>query len=428
MGSIGRCNGTPGDDRERRVSPAHRGSLDGRGDPARVADRGPRRAGAAGLRQRLSSLSIFAGADLCDRAAGPQSADRLQRPDFARSWRFLRDRRLWRGDPDHQVRLALLGGDPDRERRLLRRRLSVRLSRAAAGGLYLALATFALAVAAPQILSYKGFDAYTGGSQGLQLAKPHPPFGLPFNIDQWLYLVCLACAAALFWAAANLVRGRVGRALVAIRDHPIAAEAMGVDAALYKTTVSASARSTPGSRGASAPSRSVSSRPTVSGCTLSLAFLVGIVVGGLASIGGAIFGALFIEFVPNYADQLSVYFGESAKALPGAIYGVLLILFMALMPSGVAGASGRCGSSRAVAFLKGRRDRIGCVGARLAKSNREEIHDNASHILEIRRRRRGRTALPAHGPPARRTRRGSPIRKSRSARPCPIAGQRRLTA
>src|SRR5271169_1987131 len=104
------------------------------------------------------------------------------------------------------------------------------------GGLYLALATFALAVAAPQILSYKGFDAYTGGSQGLQLAKPHTPFGLPLNIDQWIYLVCLACAAALFWAAANLVRGRVGRALVAIRDHPIAAEAMGVDAALYKTT------------------------------------------------------------------------------------------------------------------------------------------------------------------------------------------------
>src|SRR5450755_2258640 len=66
------------------------------------------------------------------------------------------------------------------------------------GGLYLALATFALAVATPQILSYKGFDAYTGGSQGLQLPKPHPPFGLPVNVDQWIYLVCLASAAALF--------------------------------------------------------------------------------------------------------------------------------------------------------------------------------------------------------------------------------------
>ena len=52
-----------------------------------------------------------------------------------------------------------------------------------------------------------------------------------------------------------------------------------------------------------------------------------------------LFGALFIEFVPNLADQLSVNFGESAKALPGAIYGVLLILVMAAMPTGVAGAA-----------------------------------------------------------------------------------------
>jgi len=62
------------------------------------------------------------------------------------------------------------------------------------------------------------------------------------------------------------------------------------------------------------------------------------VVGGLASLGGVLFGALFIEFVPNLADQLSVNFGESAKALPGAIYGALLILAMAGMPTGVAGA------------------------------------------------------------------------------------------
>jgi branched-chain amino acid transport system permease protein len=73
---------------------------------------------------------------------------------------------------------------------------------------------------------------------------------------------------------------------------------------------------------------------------LSLSFLVGIVVGGLASISGVLFGALFIEFVPNYADQLSNLFGESAKALPGAIYGALLIALMYAMPAGVAGVIG----------------------------------------------------------------------------------------
>src|SRR5208283_615068 len=76
----------------------------------------------------------------------------------------------------------------------------------------------------------------TGGSQGVSLAKPHPPFGLNLNGDQWLFLFCLLWAAALYWAATNLARGRIGRALIAIRDQPIAAETMGVNAALYKTT------------------------------------------------------------------------------------------------------------------------------------------------------------------------------------------------
>jgi branched-chain amino acid transport system permease protein len=207
------------------------------------------------------------------------------------------------------------------------------------GGLYLALATFALAVATPQILSYTGFDAVTGGSQGLSLPKPLAPLGLRLNSDQWLYLVCLACGAALYWAARNLASGRIGRALVAIRDQPIAAETMGVNAALYKTTCFGISALYAGVAGGLSAIAVGFVSPESFGLPLSLAFLVGIVVGGLASLGGVLFGALFIEFVPNIADQLSVNFGESAKALPGAIYGVLLILVMAAMPTGVAGAA-----------------------------------------------------------------------------------------
>jgi branched-chain amino acid transport system permease protein len=207
------------------------------------------------------------------------------------------------------------------------------------GGLYLALATFALALAAPQILSYTGFDSFTGGSQGLTLAKTHAPFGLKFSADQWLYLVCLACGAALYWAARNLARGRIGRALIAIRDQPIAAETMGVNAALYKTTCFGVSALYAGVAGGLSAIAVGFVSPESFGLPLSLAFLVGIVVGGLASLEGVLFGALFIEFVPNLADQLSVNFGESAKALPGAIYGVLLILVMAAMPTGVAGAA-----------------------------------------------------------------------------------------
>ena len=206
------------------------------------------------------------------------------------------------------------------------------------GGLYLALATFALAVATPQILSYKGFDAFTGGSQGLTLTKPFPPFWSRLTNDQWLYLVCLACAAALYWAARNLVRSRIGQALVAISDQPIAAETMGINAALYKTTCFGVSALYAGVAGGLSALAVGFVSPESFGLALSLSFLVGVVVGGLASLGGALFGALFIEFVPNIADQLTVSFGEGAKALPGAIYGALLILIMAAAPRGIAGA------------------------------------------------------------------------------------------
>jgi branched-chain amino acid transport system permease protein len=235
------------------------------------------------------------------------------------------------------------------------------------GGLYLALATFALAVATPQILSYKGFDAFTGGSQGLTLMKPHAPFGIGLNADQWLYLVCLVWAVALYWAARNLVRGRIGRGLVAIRDQPIAAETMGINAALYKTTCFGVSALYAGVAGGLSAIAVGFVSPESFGLPLSLAFLVGIVVGGLGSLGGALFGALFIEFVPNIADQLTVNFGEGAKALPGAIYGLLLILVMAALPTGAMGAVRA--AARALASSRGAKIEKG-GGADVAASYR----------------------------------------------------------
>jgi branched-chain amino acid transport system permease protein len=99
-------------------------------------------------------------------------------------------------------------------------------------GLYLALATFALALAVPQILKY--FEHWTGGSQGIVLSKPEAPAGLKLSADQWLYFLTLVVLLVLFLLARNLLAGRTGRAIVAIRDNPIAAQAMGVNTALYK--------------------------------------------------------------------------------------------------------------------------------------------------------------------------------------------------
>jgi branched-chain amino acid transport system permease protein len=196
-------------------------------------------------------------------------------------------------------------------------------------GLYLALATFALSLAVPQILKY--FEHWTGGSQGIVLSKPEAPFGLPLSPDQWLYFMTLAVLLLLFWLAANLLSGRTGRAIIAIRDHGIAAQAMGIDTARYKSLTFGVSAAYTGVAGALSALVIAFVAPDAYNVFLSITFLVGVVVGGLASIAGAIFGAFFIQFVPNWAQDIS-------KAAPWAIYGLFLIFFMYVMPLGIAGS------------------------------------------------------------------------------------------
>ena len=197
-------------------------------------------------------------------------------------------------------------------------------------GLYLALATFALGVAMPQILKHKSIEHWTGGVQGIVIVKPDPPAWAPLSQDQWLYFFTLAWVIVAFFLGWNLLRGRIGRAMVAIRDQPIAAQAMGVNTALVKSLtfgVSAMYTGVAGALGAIAIQFVAPDSFTF---FLSITLLVGVVIGGLASISGAFFGAVFIQFVPNIADRIS-------KAAPWAIYGVILLAFMYLMPAGVAG-------------------------------------------------------------------------------------------
>jgi branched-chain amino acid transport system permease protein len=195
-------------------------------------------------------------------------------------------------------------------------------------GLYLALATFALALAVPQILKY--FEHWTGGSQGIVLSKPKAPFGLRLSEDQWLYYLTLAVTIVLFVVAWNLLRGRVGRAIVAIRDNHIAAEAMGINSALYKSVVFGVSAAYTGIAGALSAIAIAFVAPDSFNVFLSITLLTGIVIGGFATISGAIYGALFVQFVPNWAQDIS-------KAAPWAIFGVFLIVFMYVMPRGIAG-------------------------------------------------------------------------------------------
>ncbi|HWE71775.1 MAG TPA: branched-chain amino acid ABC transporter permease [Stellaceae bacterium] len=198
------------------------------------------------------------------------------------------------------------------------------------GGAYLALATFAFAVAMPQLLKYKLIEPWTKGTLGMSIAKPAVPFGLPIDQDQFLYYLSLLIAVGLFVAGRNLVMGKVGDAMMAVRDHPTAAAAMGIDNSLLKTKtfgVSAMYTGIAGGLGAYAAQYVAPDSFTF---MLSISLMVGIVIGGAGTVSGAIYGAIFIGLVPDYASEIS-------KAVPWALYGACLIVCVFVMPDGIHG-------------------------------------------------------------------------------------------
>jgi branched-chain amino acid transport system permease protein len=197
-------------------------------------------------------------------------------------------------------------------------------------GLYLALATFALAVALPQLLKFSALEDWTGGVQGLVVDQADPPGFLRIDVDQWIYYFTLVVLLVMFAAAASLVRSRTGRAIMAIRDHPIAAAAMGINEPLYKTLnfgVSALYTGIAGSLSALSVQYVA---PDSFSLFLSISFLVGLILGGMGSLPGCLFGGLFVLYVPNIAEEVS-------RGLAGAIYGVIMLLVIFVMPSGAAG-------------------------------------------------------------------------------------------
>jgi branched-chain amino acid transport system permease protein len=195
-------------------------------------------------------------------------------------------------------------------------------------GLYLALVTLALAVAAPPVI--KRAEGLTGGSQGLNVTQPTAPSGLGLAQDQYLYFLCLVVAVLMFLLVASLLRSRVGRALISVRDNEIVAKSMGINLSTYKTAAFAMSSGLAGVAGAMYVWSVAFVSPESFPLTVSISFLAAVVVGGLATVAGPILGALFIVFVPEYAADVS-------DALAGVVYGVVLILFMIFLPHGAMG-------------------------------------------------------------------------------------------
>jgi branched-chain amino acid transport system permease protein len=192
-------------------------------------------------------------------------------------------------------------------------------------GVYLALATFAVAIALPSLA--KRFPGLTGGGTGISLDQPKAPFGLPLSATHWLYALTWTIAAALFGASWLLLRGRFGRTLRAVRDSEVAAASIGIDAAAHKRLAFGISAFHGGVAGALMGIAIAYVNPDTFPATFSILLLTGAVVGGLGSIVGPLIGALFVEFVPLYAQDIS-------KDAPSVVYGLILVLVMFVAPSG----------------------------------------------------------------------------------------------
>jgi branched-chain amino acid transport system permease protein len=204
-------------------------------------------------------------------------------------------------------------------------------------GLYLAIATLAFAFIVEEVLVR--WESLTRGNLGMIVGSLR--IG-PVAVDaEWkLYYLAVGLLAAVLLGAINLLRSRTGRAFVAIRDSEIAARSLGVNPTLYKTLAFALSAALTGLAGALYAHRILFVSPDQFTILVSVELLVLVVVGGLGSLHGAVFGAAFVVMLPQaivLAKNLAGLSAASQAGLNAGLYGLMLILFMLFEPQGLHG-------------------------------------------------------------------------------------------
>ncbi|MDL4812677.1 branched-chain amino acid ABC transporter permease [Actinomadura opuntiae] len=194
-------------------------------------------------------------------------------------------------------------------------------------GMTLGLVTIAAAILFPAVL--KAVPDLTGGVFGLGLQPPGAPLGIPLTSAQWLFLVNLACLAVALVIVQNLVHSRFGHGLEAIRTNENMAVSLGVDVRRSKVLVFALSSGLAGFAGGLYQLGIGTATPDTFTFTLSLTLLFAAIVGGLRSRAGALIGAAFVVFVPDYTAAL----GDRG---PQLINAVALLLVVYLLPGGIA--------------------------------------------------------------------------------------------
>jgi branched-chain amino acid transport system permease protein len=234
-------------------------------------------------------------------------------------------------------------------------------------GPYLAGATLAFAVGLPALADR--FPATFGGENGLTINPPTPPSFLGSSFDLFRWEAWIACAGALvvLFVLYNLIHSGVGRSLRAVRDDEIAASLCGLRVGRMKALafiISAGCAGLGGGLLAAVVDQLAS--PGAFTIQLSLFLLAGVVVGGLGSLAGAVWGAALLVLLPNWTNDLAHSFSLSTKVsanLPLAIYGVVLIGAMLLWPTGIQGGVRALGGLIRTRIAPGRRWPLGASGA-----------------------------------------------------------------
>lgn len=208
-------------------------------------------------------------------------------------------------------------------------------------GPYLAGATLAFAVGLPALADK--FPSLFGGENGLTVNPPIQPswLGQNFSLYHWeAWIACLGALIVLF-VLYNVVHSGSGRSLRAVRDDEIAAALCGLRIGRTQTSAFVLSAACAGlGGGLLAAVVAQLAAPGAFTLQLSLSLLAGVVIGGLGSLVGAVWGALLLTLLPNWTTDLAHSFSLStnvANNLPLAIYGVVLIVVMLVWPTGIQG-------------------------------------------------------------------------------------------
>ena len=208
-------------------------------------------------------------------------------------------------------------------------------------GPYLAGATLALAVGLPQIATH--FGSLFGGNQGLPVAPLSPPsfLGTDFSSNRWLAWVALLAALITLFLLANLVRSDTGRRMRLVHDDETAARLAGIDVERTQVLAFIISAACAGLAGSLLAYQLGITSPTGFNLQLSLQLLSAIVIGGLGSLFGAVWGSILLVILPLKISDLAGNLNLSsdvANNLPLAVYGAVLVIAMLAFPRGVQGA------------------------------------------------------------------------------------------